>query len=183
MFLVFAGLSAASAADAPMSRDEMGAKIVTALVDGMGVSAAMADKMAQMALPGIPEDWKPLWKQAALDEITNDHDAICAIKGKTLATKLTEAQLATGVSLVSDPRVVTALVARVKGEGPPAMDKKDEKEVAKKLKSAEAASFVEAMKGAAGDLGGPPEEAVLREVIPGFLKRFGEAAEKAEAAR
>ena len=92
MFWMIATFDSAFAGDA-MTRDEMGTKIVSALAEGMGMQGGMGMKLAEMTPPGLPEDWKPLWKQAALDELSNDSDAIYAIKGKALATKLTEAQL------------------------------------------------------------------------------------------
>jgi hypothetical protein len=183
MFSWFLALTTAAAAEP--TRDEQATHIVTVLFDAMHFDTMMQDKLQGFAGPGLtglPEDWRPLMKQAAVDELAHDKPVMYAIFGRQLAAKLTDGQLAAGTALVADARVVAFFAAAASGQPAPALSKADQRDLERLTKSPDARSFAEALKGSGADLEGAKDE-LVREFVPGFFRRFGELAEAAEAAR
>ena len=167
---------------APASRrQQLATELMAAVFSGGFMETAVLRGMQEeggafATHPWARPEWKALMEQAALEELRHDAAKIQRIFGRQFAAGFSEAELEAGLAVMRTTggrKLVNATAAGT--DAMPDMSTTERVELLRAFRSPAAQSFAEKM----GDLSVTSETkaAMMAELFPGMMRRFGEKAE------
>ena len=167
-------------------RQELATEFIRTMFEGGVFQQAMARELPAITAgfaetPGFRPEWKSLFEQAFLEELDHDLPKLHALFGRSLAAAMSQAELEAGLALLKTSGGQAMLRPSATGDRP-TLTPAQERELQRALRSAEARRFASKLSGV--EIGGDADKAALMtELLPGVLRRFGEKAEALEARR
>lgn len=178
-------VAAAPAVAAETEEARLGIEVIHIVFEAIGFESTMlAEFTKEMKgsfgeVKGRPE-WEQLFRDAAAEEFAHDRTDIERLVGRKMAAGFTLAELRAGAAFLRTPGVAAALFDKSRPKDAPMPP--DLKKASDRLeKSADGRSFV--LKLGRTEVFDASEDEVMAMLLPGLLRRFGEKAEAAEAAR
>lgn len=145
------------------------------------LSKSIRDEMAGDPTFNLRPEWPGLLTDALVEEFDHDRPVLVGLFAKLMVQNFTAEELRQGVIMMRDPeaqRVFAAGAAQTDIEGEPVFGKDFERAAS----TSAGASFMTKL-GKLDTMMGDIENDFIVELLPGMLRRFGEKAEAAEAAR
>lgn len=131
----------------------------------------------------LPTAWEPLFVAAMREEMALRRPELIVIFGRYMFSGFTEAELDVGLQLMRLEGARKVFIAGAAGGPTPTLTRQEERELERVYRMPGGSSFIQKM--ARIDTNTPPEseEAMVRLIVPGMMRRFGEKAEAYERAR
>lgn len=127
-------------------------------------------------------EWPSLLTEAAAEEFDHDRPTLIGLFANVLVENFTGEELRQGLIMMRDPEAQRVFAAAASGQDVNSLDPKFGKDFIRAAKTPAGARFMKKL----GDLEpmmSTAEKEFIVELLPGMLRRFGEKAEAAEAAR
>lgn len=150
-------------------------RMIEAMADGVRTSMSTD--------PHFPTEWVPLFQEAAAEEMARDRPRIVALMGADLGRNFTEAELEAGVKVMTSSGGRALFRAGVDGAATPQLTRAQERELDAIYRTKAGRSFLEKLEKLQANMFDSATREIVRELLPGIFRRFGEKAEAYEAAR
>ena len=173
-------------AQQPSPRERAGAELMDAFLRAADFAAMMRKQMPALSSglsrePWFKAEWRPLLEEAFLEEMAHDRDKVGLIMGRGVADVMSEDEMRAGLALLQTEGGRAMIAAAGRGDrNPPKLTRQQQRDMERVLATPAGRGFASKMDRI--DFSSKPARyALLAEIFPGVLRRFGEKVEALDA--